>query len=205
MHDDTFARPAPSADEITRTFVERSDALLAAATDAASPDTILFAKLIAARETRDELPLLGLSRGQLTGLFQRHFARCAPPMIAAHVGTFAVSPAPHATFVTQLRALLLREASASVSPDDAQCLSSIIAHACLRPDHLWRDLGLSGREDVSALLDRYFPDLAARNINNLRWKKFLAQQLALSLGDEPGPAPGCPGCEDFTFCFPPAP
>lgn len=204
-HADTLTRPAPSADEIMRACIERTDALLAAATDAASPDTILFAKLIAARETRDELPLLGLSRAQTAGLFQRHFARCAPPAAAAHVGTIAVSPVAHATFVTQLRSLLLHDASASVSSDDAQCLSSIIAHACLRPDHLWRDLGLSGREEVSAMLDRYFPDLAARNINYLRWKKFLAQQLALSLGNEPGPAPGCPGCEDFTFCFPPAP
>ena len=204
MHDDTPS-PAPSADGIMRAFIERSDALLASATDATSPDAVLFAKLIAARETRDELPLLGLSRAQIAGLFERHFARCAPPAAAAHLGTIAVRPAVHATFVTQMRSLLLSEASPSVSSDDAQCLSSIIAHACLRPDHLWRDLGLSGRDEVSAMLDRYFPDLAARNVDNLRWKKFLAQQLALSLGEEPGPAPGCPGCEDFTFCFPPAP
>jgi nitrogen fixation protein NifQ len=85
---------------------------------------------------------------------------------------------------------------------DAQCLATIIAHACLRPDHLWRDLGLTGRDEVSAMLERYFPSLAALNVENLRWKKFLAQQLALALGQEPGPAPGCPGCEDYQLCFP---
>jgi nitrogen fixation protein NifQ len=35
----------------------------------------------------------------------------------------------------------------------------------------------------------------------MRWKKFLARELALSLGLAPQPAPGCPGCEDFAYCF----
>jgi nitrogen fixation protein NifQ len=55
---------------------------------------------------------------------------------------------------------------------------------------------------VSAMLERYVPSLVVLNVENLRWKKFLARQLALSLGKEPGPAPGCPGCEDFGYCFP---
>ncbi|MCA3806038.1 nitrogen fixation protein NifQ, partial [Burkholderia sp.] len=42
------------------------------------------------------------------------------------------------------------------------------------------------------------------NVTHLRWKKFLAQEVAASLGVPPGPAPGCPGCEDFGFCFPQA-
>jgi nitrogen fixation protein NifQ len=84
---------------------------------------------------------------------------------------------------------------------DTECLASIIAHACLRPDHLWRDLGLTGRDEVTDMLSRYFPALVARNVDGMRWKKFLARELALSLGMTPQPAPGCPGCEDFGFCF----
>ena len=84
---------------------------------------------------------------------------------------------------------------------DTECLASIIAHACLRPDHLWRDLGLNGRDEVTNMLSRYFPVLVARNVDGMRWKKFLARELALSLGMAPQPAPGCPGCEDFGFCF----
>ena len=53
-------------------------------------------------------------------------------------------------------------------------VSSVLTRACLRPDHLWRDLGLSGREDVTALLTRHYPGLAARNVRNLRWKQYLA-------------------------------
>src|SRR5260370_737503 len=83
----------------------------------------------------------------------------------------------------------------------AEWLASIIAHACPRPDHLWRDLGSSGRGEVTEMLSRYFPVLVARNVDGMRWKKFLARELALSLGLEPQAAPGCPGCEDFAYCF----
>jgi nitrogen fixation protein NifQ len=198
----THATPDEACD-VMRACAQRSDELVACATDAATPDAVLFARLVAAREMRGELPLLGLSRAQLTDLFDRHFAHCELPAASRDMSPIPLNDAAHADFVAALRALLLQHANKSVVVDDAQCLASIIAHACLRPDHLWRDLGLSGREEVSAMLERYFPTLVARNVANLRWKKFLAQQLAFSLGEEPGPAPGCPGCEDFAICFPP--
>ena len=182
--------------------------------DPRSFDARLFAKLIAAREVRGEWALLGLSLAQWSGLTGRHFRSApvtpdltglsrfsdAPATVA--VATLTVNIHEHVEFATAMRALMLQYASPAVLLDDAQCLATIIAHACLRPDHLWRDLGLAGRDDVSAMLERYFPSLAALNVENLRWKKFLAQQLAFSLGQEPGPAPGCPGCEDYGFCFP---
>ncbi|TKC90360.1 nitrogen fixation protein NifQ [Trinickia terrae] len=164
-----------------------------------STDTRLFAKLVAARAARHDEVLLGLSMGQWSALFARHYARTAAPSLRAAA---AISDAAHGEFVPALRALLLAHASADVNAGDAQCLASIVAHACLRPDHLWRDLGLSGRDEVSAMLERYFPALVARNVANLRWKKFLAQELALSQGNAPGPAPGCPGCEEYGHCFP---
>ncbi|KAB0646985.1 nitrogen fixation protein NifQ, partial [Burkholderia territorii] len=122
--------------------------------------------------------------------------------LASAAAAVAPPPAAHAQFVATLHALLMRNAHPAVSPDDADCVATIISHACLRPDHLWRDLGLDGRDAVSAMLERYFPALAARNVAQLRWKKFLAQQVAASLGLPAGPSPGCPGCEDFGFCFP---
>ncbi|RFU49885.1 nitrogen fixation protein NifQ [Paraburkholderia sp. DHOC27] len=161
----------------------------------------LFAKLIAAREVRGELALLGLSHEELRALFHRHFGLESAPLDATSQAT-RVLVQEQAGFVAALRALILQYANAAVDVDDARCLAGIIAHACLRPDHLWRDLGLAGRDEVSAMLERFFPALAARNVDNLRWKRFLAQELALSLGQTPGPAPGCPGCEDYRFCFP---
>ncbi|KVT83542.1 hydrogenase [Burkholderia territorii] len=179
--------------------------LLAGATDADCADARLFGALIAARACRNELALLGLSSVRLSGLLARQFPRLhstEAAALASAAAAVAPLPAAHAQFVATLHALLMRDARPAVSPDDADCVATIISHACLRPDHLWRDLGLDGRDAVSAMLERYFPALAARNVAQLRWKKFLAQQVAASLGLPAGPAPGCPGCEDFGFCFP---
>ncbi|MFJ1212812.1 nitrogen fixation protein NifQ [Burkholderia pyrrocinia] len=178
--------------------------LLLAAANADTPDARLFGALVAARACRNELALLGLSHGRLAGLLARQFPHLPSVDAAALVSTVAIAlpPSAHAAFVATLHARLMDDANPAATRDDADCLASIIAHACLRPDHLWRDLGLDGRDAVSAMLDRYFPALAARNVAHLRWKKFLAQEVAASLGMPPGPAPGCPGCEDFGLCFP---
>ncbi|WP_175003902.1 nitrogen fixation protein NifQ [Burkholderia lata] len=178
--------------------------LLSAAANADTPDASLFGALVAARARHNELGLLGLSHSQLAGLLARQFPRLAAADVAALRPTAAMAllPSAHATFVGTLHARLMDDANPAADRDDAGCLASIIAHACLRPDHLWRDLGLDGRDAVSAMLDRYFPALAARNVAHLRWKKFLAQEVAASLDVPPGPAPGCPGCEDFGVCFP---
>ncbi|VVE45166.1 NifQ family protein [Pandoraea pneumonica] len=92
---------------------------------------------------------------------------------------------------------LLRRHFAPVPAD----MATILATACLRPDHLWRDLGLSGRDDVTALLTHFFPTLAAENTLNLRWKRFLAEACAQAYGRAAAPAPGCPGCEAFGECY----
>lgn len=178
--------------------------LLSAAASADTPDARLFGALVAARARRNELVLLGLSRRQLAGLLTRQFPHLPAAEVAALAPTAAtaVLPSTHAAFVTTLHTRLMNDANPAADRDDAGCLASIVAHACLRPDHLWRDLGLDGRDAVSAMLDRYFPALAARNVAHLRWKKFLAQEVAAALDVPPGPAPGCPGCEDFGFCFP---
>jgi nitrogen fixation protein NifQ len=194
---------APHDASVAHACAARASQLMACAAHRNSPDACLFAKLIAAREVRNELALLGLSHDDLRALFLRHFS-LAPFQTGTHTHAIGVNTQEYAEFVAALRALTLTYASATVDAEDARCLASIIAHACLRPDHLWRDLGLAGREEVTAMLERYFPELVSRNVANLRWKKFLAQQLALSLGQEPGPAPGCPGCEDYAHCFPPS-
>ncbi|HEV3423082.1 MAG TPA: nitrogen fixation protein NifQ [Paraburkholderia sp.] len=208
MPDDTFsaspplpAHAAAHAQDLAEACAARTGHWMAAAVDPRSYDAWLLAKLIATREVRGELASLGLSPEHWGRLVSRHFTGDAMPSAPAG-GVTMLNKQEHVDFVTKLRALMLRYVSPVVSGDDAQCLASIIVHACLRPDHLWRDLGLAGREEVSVMLDRYFPALVALNVENLRWKKFLAQQLALSLGQEPGPAPGCPGCEDYGHCFP---
>jgi nitrogen fixation protein NifQ len=196
-----FPRGTVTADsddlDLTRLSAARKTELMSRAIDIHSVDAQLFAALIAAREVRDEVGLLGLSRDRMNGLYRRHFSLDT----GSPIPPLTIDSQEHVIFVAALEALLLAHVSESVDKADADCLAAIIAHACLRPDHLWRDLGLTGRDDVTAMLERYFPALIAGNTEGLRWKKFLARELAVSQGLEPGPAPGCPGCEDFGFCF----
>lgn len=175
------------------------DHLLAGACDALAPDTLLFARLIAARLDAGDLAALGLGREELAALMARHFPGAGVDM-ALPESPLADAP----PFVDDLIALLLQfdQPDAPAAAEDARYLATVLAAACLRPDHLWRDLGLSGRDDVTDLLSRHYPALVARNTANLRWKAFLAQEVALAHGRSPGPAPGCPGCEDFGHCFP---
>jgi nitrogen fixation protein NifQ len=182
-----MARPGP----MHRT---RAD-LIAASANPHSSDTVLFATLLCAH---DEPHLLGLSREQTAWLYTRHFGG-----LAALIAKVGIQSEENAAFVETLSRFLLSHSADSADTTNAQCVATIIAHACLRPDHLWRDLGLGGRDEVTAMLGRYFPALAMRNTDGTRWKKFLARELALSMGMAPQPAPGCPGCEDFGFCFGP--
>jgi nitrogen fixation protein NifQ len=172
--------------------------LLDRAVDPDSPDSVLFARLIGARIEHDDVPLLGLDADALSALVGRHF----PGAPAAHVSAHLPDP-PRTDFTRDLHALLMwHDRTATRHRADADCLASIIAAASLRPDHLWRDLGLAGRDDVTDMLERHYPALVARNVENLRWKKFLAQEVAHARGEPPTCAPGCPGCEDFAFCYP---
>ena len=77
-----------------------------------------------------------------------------------------------------------------------------VASACFGSRHLWEDLGLNGREDVSALLQRHCPGLAASNAEGVRWKRYLFQRLGEELGlrGELRP-PGCTAREDAAVSF----
>ncbi|SAL60277.1 hydrogenase [Caballeronia arvi] len=170
-------------------------ALLDRAIDSNSPDSVLFARLIGARIEQGDLPLLGLDAGALANLIGRHF----PGATFEHF----LHLTPRTAFTRDLHALLMwHDRTTTRHRDDAHGLATIICAASLRPDHLWRDLGLSGRDDVTDMLTRHYPALVARNVTNMRWKKFLAAEVAHARGEAPTCAPGCPGCEDYAFCYP---
>ncbi|MPS26309.1 nitrogen fixation protein NifQ [Pigmentiphaga sp.] len=173
----------------------RGTQLAAFATHPDAFDARLFARLLAAREVRHELPLLGLPQDILRDLYLRWFPGAPLPPLPAQ-------PEAGTTFTANLRAHMLAWRNPALPAADTACLATIIAHACLRPDHLWRDLGLAGRDDVTRALHRYFPGLPERNTGDMRWKKFLAHDLAVTRGETPQPAPGCPGCEEYGRCFP---
>lgn len=85
--------------------------------------------------------------------------------------------------------------------DETTWLIALIVAACLGNDHLWQDLGLFSRRDLSALLAHNFPELAARNDKDMKWKKFLYKQLCEAEGLYICRAPSCEVCQDYQHCF----
>lgn len=80
-------------------------------------------------------------------------------------------------------------------------LAAIVARRSLESNHLWEDLGLGARGDLSKLLLRHFPALAEKNTRNMRWKKFLYRALCEAEGFSMCPSPTCDSCAEFHICF----
>ncbi|MBN8437507.1 MAG: nitrogen fixation protein NifQ [Candidatus Accumulibacter sp.] len=82
-------------------------------------------------------------------------------------------------------------------------LARIVAFGCAGRDHLWQDLGLANRAELSALMEFAFPPLAALNTHDMKWKKFIYRQYCAREGIYVCPAPSCGECLDYKACFAP--
>lgn len=80
-------------------------------------------------------------------------------------------------------------------------LAMLIARRCERPNHLWQDLGLPNRADLSRLMLRHFAPLALRNEQDMKWKKFFFRMICRDEGFSLCAAPSCSECGDFENCF----
>ena len=80
-------------------------------------------------------------------------------------------------------------------------MADIVAAGCMGDDHLWQDLGLWERADLSRLMLENFERLALRNNKDMKWKKFLYKQLCETEGVYTCRAPSCEVCADYASCF----
>ena len=80
-------------------------------------------------------------------------------------------------------------------------LAAMIARRSQRPNHLWQDLGLRDRGDLSALMTRHFKPLAMRNKQDMKWKKFFYRVICADAAYSLCTAPSCGECDDFDHCF----
>ncbi|MBL4832589.1 MAG: nitrogen fixation protein NifQ [Pseudomonas sp.] len=88
--------------------------------------------------------------------------------------------------------------------DDSEfLLAKIVAAGCMGGSHLWRDLGLSSRDQLSSLLQVNFPRLANANTQNMKWKKYFYKQLCEQGGGYVCRAPSCDTCAAYRDCFGP--
>lgn len=92
-----------------------------------------------------------------------------------------------------------------LAPNQASAawMADILTAACAGKNHLWQDLGLNDRAELSRLMQVNFPELAALNNDDMKWKKFLYRQFCSREGIYVCPAPSCGVCKDFAKCFGP--
>jgi nitrogen fixation protein NifQ len=83
----------------------------------------------------------------------------------------------------------------------SETLALVVARRAQRKRHLWQDLGLRSRGELSELMTRHFAPLKARNRGDMKWKKFFARALCLEGSFPICTAPSCGECDDFDGCF----
>ena len=98
-----------------------------------------------------------------------------------------------------LRDLLWR--GSSEASEFEQLLALIVARRCQRPNHLWQDLGLRNRRELSWLMERHFEPLSRKNKQDMKWKKFLYRVICRDEGYSICTAPSCSECADFNNCY----
>ena len=82
-------------------------------------------------------------------------------------------------------------------------MAQIVAYGCAGRDHLWQDLGLANRDELSLLMETAFPTLAELNVGDMKWKKFIYRHYCSREGIYVCPAPSCGECADYSKCFSP--
>lgn len=138
----------------------------------------------------------GLERQELLELVSERFPHAAP--------LFERAVPLDATITFEADELCLRdllERSTSEGSRFEQALAFLVARRCQRPNHLWQDLGLRNRRELSWLMERHFPALAQRNKQDMKWKKFLYRVICRDEGFSICTAPTCSECSDFDNCF----
>jgi nitrogen fixation protein NifQ len=138
---------------------------------------------------------LGLGAQSLTEMVAEIFPHARPLFERLGPGQ---EPQP-AEDESSLRELLLRYTTVGTPLEER--LAAIIARRALRPNHLWQDLGLRHRRELSWLMSRHFEGLATKNSQDMKWKKFLYRTICRDEGFVLCTAPSCGECSDFDRCF----
>jgi nitrogen fixation protein NifQ len=80
-------------------------------------------------------------------------------------------------------------------------LAGMVARRAQAPHHLWQDLGLANRGELSRLMREWFAPLARRNTQDMKWKKFFSRMICRDAAYALCTAPSCGECDDFDSCF----
>ena len=159
-----------------------------------------FAAMVASYMTGGgALPIwLGLEVEQFATLIDRHF-----PGVGGFCQGECRRSGDHGRSDEQAELVALMAEHRAGDDESELWMATIVAVGCLGNDHLWQDLGLWSRKDLTALMRRNFPPLAWRNNKDMKWKRFLYKQLCEAEGIYTCRAPSCEVCTDYSVCFGP--
>jgi nitrogen fixation protein NifQ len=144
--------------------------------------------------TQPETAAAGLTAAQFGALIREYF----PKAVAGRL--FALSETVEREVEEICLLELLERRTTSREPFEA-LLAAMIARRAQASNHLWQDLGLNNRGELSRLMTRHFKPLAARNTGDMKWKKFFYRVICADEGFSLCTAPSCAECDDFENCF----
>jgi nitrogen fixation protein NifQ len=158
-------------------------------------DAHVFASILAvAAQSGSTAEGSGLATGELEALISKWFPDARGVLVETSQQAFVPDDE-----MVMLQDLLL--AHRTYDAEDSRWLAAMIARRAMEANHLWEDLGLRERTELSRLLSRHFAPIAGRNTKNMRWKRFFYRVLCESDGFVMCSTPVCTDCRDFDLCF----
>lgn len=170
------------------------------AADPADALTQVFAGMLQSA-SRNGLPpqqAMGMPEDRFSALLERYFP-AANGVLAADGEAGACCAALRDQEIGDLVDLLL--AHAGTPSIETEWVAYAVAVGCMGENHLYQDMGFSERQALSDLLQEHFPALCAKNVGNMKWKKFFYKQLCERAEVNLCKAPSCQVCIDFDKCF----
>jgi nitrogen fixation protein NifQ len=169
----------------------------AATDDDASFDRHVLASIlaVAAMEGGVVAERAGLANNDLIKLIEGQF----PAATTVAASWCAPVEKPEDDETAMVRDLLL--ANRTTESDISRWLSAMVARRAMEPNHLWEDLGLRDREELTRLLDRHFAPIACKNTRNMKWKRFFYRSMCEDDGFVMCSTPVCTQCADFHRCY----
>jgi nitrogen fixation protein NifQ len=191
-----MTRPVPLSDSVAQCYHKL---IRAAARQESAVEEILARILASWSYGQSVLPQwMGLGELEFRRILQHYFPSIQPRDL---LGFNHPPTRDNDEELDDLRKLLL-ENRAQRSESEIW-LAEILVFGCMGKDHLWQDLGLWSRAELSKLMAEYFTPLAVLNVNNMKWKKFLYKRLCETEGIYTCRAPSCEACADYANCFSP--
>lgn len=148
------------------------------------------------RHMAPDVLVRGLDRDEVLAVVAHYGGSQALSVVVRHTGE--THPAPYDEFADVLSLLMRHRVDGS---DRVRWLAHALATASMYENHLWQDLHLPSRAVLSELIAWGFPELAARNIGPMKWKKFFYKQLCDAAEFASCKSPTCGACSDYSICF----